>query len=489
MLIRTICRRMKWIVAALFWYGGATMLPVVPSYAEDATEGPLITMRYEKSPLELVIPAIIAPTKMNVVVDSQVKGTVTLNLKDVPWEQGLDLILKTNELDKRQVGNTLVIARKDTIAKNFDKGLTKTYPLRYAKAQEMQTLLTSLLGKETAGQVSVQVEKRLNALVISTTEDMFKRVEELLDKLDRPVPQVMIDVKIVEVSSDFAKTMGFSWNWGTGEEASAGENAGTGNVLQFTEYAKTIQNGDQYDQPSSPTGMGLFDFGDFYRKNMYFNAVFSALVETGESRMLSSPRVIAMNGQKASLTIGREVTYSGGTDQAPESKDTGTIVNITPQINNDGYIVLEIDLEKSTVQQSAAGGLPTVDKTNVKTTLQVQDGEEILVGGIVEEQETHGVSKIPFLSNLPFIKHLFTRETTSPKSKEIVILITPKIVKQSVATSDFGELVANSGSSEIPNTNSFNSTPTTPAQGGGGSMGNPNDIFVDDGGFGNDFNF
>jgi type IV pilus assembly protein PilQ len=444
-------------------------------FAEE--DGPLITMRYERAPLELVIPAIIAPTKMNVVVDSKVQGTVTLKLDKVPWEQGLDLVLKTNNLDKRQVGNTLVIATKEVITKNFDVGLTKTYPLRYAKAADMAPILTALLGRATAGEISVQVESRLNALVISTTEELFKRVDELLDKLDRPVPQVMIDVKIVEVKSDFSRNMGFSWNWGTGGEAAEGQ-AGQGNILAYTEYARALGNGEIYNTPNSATGMEMFSFGDFYRKNLFFNAVFTAVVEVGENRMLSAPRLIAMNGQKATLTIGREVTYSGGADAAPQSKDTGTIIGITPQINNDGYIVLEIELEKSTVAPGS-GSLPTVDKTNVNTTLQVQDGEEILVGGIVEEQESRQEMKIPFLSNLPFIKHLFTRELNTPNSKEIVILITPKIVKQSIATSDFGELVVKPGTG-IPATGSFDQQPTTPDPKPAG-----NDIFGDD--WGNDF--
>ena len=421
---------------------------------EDKGAEPLITLKLERAPLDLVIPAIISPTKLNVVVDSKVSGTTTLKLKNVPWEQALDLILKTNELAMRRVGKTLVIAPKKTIAQNFDQGLTRTFPLRYAKASEVQSLMTALLGKSTAGEFSVQVEQRLNALVISTTEDMFKRVEDLVKKLDRPVPQVMIDVKVVEVSTNFEKQLGFDWSWGANANASRGT-PGTGDVIQVTEFMRRLDNADEYITPGSAAGANAFAFGDFFRSNLFFNAVFTALVDTTDSRILSSPRLIAMNGQEAKLTIGQELTFSGGTDQQPQSKEAGTIIALTPQINNDGFIVLDITLEKS-IAQLGRTGFPTVDKTEIKTILQVQDGEEILVGGIVEERETHAVTKIPFLSNLPFLKHFFTKEQTTPNSKEIVVLITPKIVKQSIATSDFGELVADQGG--VPGTSSFDTS-------------------------------
>jgi len=450
--------RLRLLFAAVFL---VIISPTLLFAQEAEGEGPLIQLKLERAPLDLVIPAIINPTKLNVVVDSKVGGTTTLKLKNVPWEQALDLVLKTNDLAKRRVGNTLVIAPKKTIAQNFDQGLTKTFPLRYAKAQDVQTLLTALLGKSTEGEFSVQVEQRLNALVISTTEDMFKRVEDLLKKLDRPVPQVMIDIKVVEVSTNFERQLGFDWSWGAGSQASRGSN-GSGDVIQVTEFMRNLDNADQYASPSSASGAAPFSFGDFYRSNLFFNAVFTALVDTSDSRILSSPRLIAMNGQKASLTIGQELTFSGGTDQQPQSKEAGTIVNLTPQINNDGYIVLDVTLEKSSAQL-ASTGFPTVDKTEIKTILQVQDGEEILVGGIVEERESHAVTKIPFLSNLPFVKHFFTKEQTRPNSKEIVVLITPKIVKQSIATSDFGELVADQGGG-IPSTPAFDSKFEKPKQ-------------------------
>ena len=427
--------------------------------AELEGEGPLINLKLERAPLDLVIPAIINPTKLNVVVDSKVSGTTTLKLKNVPWEQALDLVLKTNELAKRRVGNTLVIAPKTTIAKNFDQGLTKTFPLRYAKAQEVSTLLTALLGKATDGEFQVQVEQRLNALVISTVEDMFQRVEDLIKKIDRPVPQVMIDVKVVEVATNFERSLGFEWSWGAGAQASRGVK-NQGDVIQVTEFMRNLDNAEQYGAPGSASGAAPFSFGDFYRNNLFFNAVFTALVETSDSRILSSPRLIAMNGQKAELTIGRGITFTGGTDQPTQEKEAGTIVKMTPQINNDGYIVLDIELEKSSAQL-AQTGLPLIDKTRIKTILQVQDGEEILVGGIVEEEETHATTKVPFLSNLPFLKHLFTKDQTVPKSKEIVLLITPKIVKQSIATSDFGELVADQGGG-IPSTPAFDSNFDSP---------------------------
>ena len=433
----------------------ALSLNLVPLQAEEAAEDDIapFTMVLNRAPLDLVIKSIVGHAKLNVVVDSKVSGSTSITLRKVPWKQALDLVLKTNDLDMRRFGNTLVIAPKKTIAMNFDKGLTQTFYLRYAKAEEVQQMLTSLLGEATAGKFKVHVEKRLNAVVISSTEDMFKRVEDLLKRLDRPVPQVMIDIKIVEVNTDFERLLGFEWNWGSGAAASPSDAKGTGNVLGYTEFLRTLDNGGAYEVPEQASGADLFSFGDFYRQNLFFNAVFNALIKTSDSRVLSSPRLIAMNGQEAELNIDQQITFSGGTDQQPSEKSAGTKIKITPQINNDGFIVLSpLSIEKSS-PILRDDGFPTIDSTEVKTTLQVQDGEEILIGGMVEESESKVTQKIPFLSNLPFIKHLFTNESNVPKSKEIVILVTPKVVKESIATSDFGELVADQGG--IPNTNTF----------------------------------
>ena len=146
-------------------------------------------------------------------------------------------------------------------------------------------MLTSLLGEATAGKFKVHVEKRLNAVVISSTEDMFKRVEDLLKRLDRPVPQVMIDIKIVEVNTDFERLLGFEWNWGSGAAAAPSEAKGTGNVLGYTEFLRSLDNSEQYVVPEAGKGADLFAFGDFYRQNLFFNAVF-ALIKTSDSRFI-----------------------------------------------------------------------------------------------------------------------------------------------------------------------------------------------------------
>lgn len=444
---------LKTLGRSIFIALGLTIIPLQAEEKNEWLKDPTIDITFNRAPLDLVIKSIVGPMDLNVIVDNKVSGSTSLTLKKVPASQALELILKTNELDMRKFGNTVVIGPKASIGKNFDKGLTRTFYLRYAKAEEVAQMITALLGQATAGETKVHVEKRLNAVVISSTEDMFARIDELLKKLDRPVPQVMIDVKIVEVNTDFERLLGFEWNWGSGGAAAPNEAKGTGNVLGYTEFMRKLDNSEQYEIPQAASGADLFAFGDFYRNNLFFNAVFNALIKTSDSRVLSSPRMIAMNGQEASLNIEQQFTFSGGTDQQPTEKAAGTKIKITPQINNDGFIVLS---PLSIVKSSAIlrdDGFPTVDNTEVNTTLQVQDGEEILIGGLVEETESKVTQKIPFLSNLPFIKHLFTNESTVPKSKEIVILITPKVVKESIATSDFGELVADQGG--IPNTNTF----------------------------------
>ncbi len=400
------------------------------------------TFRSPNIDIKLVFQAIAREAKINIILDKSVRGAIPLDLNNVDALEAMKVIAKVNKLQVRQVqagGNrdTYVVAAPNIIEEGFDNANSETVSLRYAKAEEMAGILTKGLGK--SAKVSVEVDARTNSLVINGTKEVTDKVFGLIQKLDRPVPQVIIDSKVVQVQTNYAKNLGFTWDFGT-DSSGAGradgvnpQSLGSGNLFAITEFQRKQFNSNLYE--GGATGSPFFSFGDFYRGNVFFDAAFQALETSSISRTLASPRVLAINGAKAELRIGDKVIFSGGPSQPPEERDTGTNQDITPRINKDGFITMEIEVTQSSVSSFTAG-FPTINQIRSKTTVQVRDSEEVLVGGLVSESSTSADTKIPFLADIPLIKHFFTLKSNNPQSRELVILITPRVVKQQVPQGD-----------------------------------------------------
>ena len=373
----------------------------------------------------------------NVVVDPRVRQKMTVNLKDVEPYDAMETIAKLNNLKiKKLVGSkggiTYAIAPPDIIEKSFDAAYSKTVQLRYAKAEDMVATITKGLGKDV--NITVDKDARTNSLVLRGTEEVLKRVEDLVRSLDLPVPQVLIDAKVVTVQTTFTKNLGFIWNFGTGKAADGNvteKTAGSGSIFAITEFQRQLNNGAFYNSPTSPaTGSNLFTFGDFFRQNFFLNSAFAALETSGITRTLSSPRLLAINGAQAQLRIGDKIVFTGGPSQPPEERDTGTVMDITPRINKDNFITMDINVEQSSARFDR-GDFPTITRTNAKTTVQVKDGEEVLVGGLVQENSAPNTIIVPFLGEIPLIKHFFRRKNNQSTSLELVILLTPRVIKMS----------------------------------------------------------
>ncbi|TPW16083.1 MAG: type IV pilus assembly protein PilQ [bacterium] len=400
--------------------------------------GSAFTFKSPNIDIKLVFQAIAREAKVNIILDKGVRGSIPLDLQNVDALEAMKIIASVNKLKVRKVEaggqrDTYVIAEAGIIEEGFDKANSETVSLRYAKAEEMAGILSKGLGK--SAKVTVEVDARTNSLVVNGTKDVIEKVMDLIKKLDRPVPQVIIDSKVVQVQTNYIKNLGFSWDWGT-QASGAGRadgvtaNAqGGGNLFAITEFQRKNFNANLYE--GGATGAPFFSFGDFYRGNWFLDAAFQALETSSISRTLASPRVLAINGAKAELRIGDKVIFSGGPSQPPEERDTGTNLDITPRINNDGFITMEIEVTQSSVSGFTAG-FPTINQIRSKTTVQVRDSEEVLVGGLVSESSTNAQNKIPFLADIPLIKYFFTFKSSTPQSRELVILITPRVVKQQV---------------------------------------------------------
>ena len=412
-------------LAGLFWPRAACATPT--------------DFKFKDVELANIFETIAVLGKFNVIIDPQVaRAKMVVALKQVEPLDALFLIARIQELKVKRVKweegsttTTYAIGRADKIEKGFEAANSKTIQLKYAKAADVAGILAKGLGKDV--NVGVEKDDRTNRLLLKGTDEVLGKVQDLIRDLDLPVPQVLIDSKIVDVQTNASRQLGFQWSFGVGQTApnAIGKNIGSGTVVALTEFQRNQPNSSFYDSPGPSKGSDFFKFGDFFRQNFFFNASLDILENKGLVRTLAAPRLLAIQGSQAQLNIGDKIVFSGGPSQPPEERDTGLIMEITPRVNSDNFITMAIRVEQSTPRFDRPD-FPTINRTTTKTEVQVRDGEEVLVGGLVRETNSDSTRKIPFLGDLPLIKNLFTFKTTNPTTQELVILVTPHVVKQQI---------------------------------------------------------
>lgn len=403
-------------LAAATWFPGAVM-------AEDN-----ITLDFRDTDIRQIIKVIAQQSGTNIIAEKSVRGQVTVKMSDVYYEEAMNLIAKTNGFAVRKIGNTWILADEKKLVEAFEKGLTITKRLQYAKAADVSKVISTTIKKD----IRVATDDRINAVIVSGSKELLDEVKKLIETIDTPVHQVMIEAKVVEVQTESAKRIGFKWQ--AGSQGSGVEELDKGvPILSTKEYFAQNPDSGLYQESFTGQQGEMFGLGDFYRENLLFKATFSCLETRSETKTLSNPKISAVNGQEASITVGEKVIYPGGADQPPKEKDTGIKLKITPRINDDGYITVDAEPEVSKVTQwSNNGTYPIIGTRSAKTTVRVRDGEEILIGGLIKDDETKENNKIPLLGNIPIIKSLFSYKGKTGSSQELIILITPHIIAQSI---------------------------------------------------------
>ena len=433
-----------------------------PVRAEDN-----ISLDFRDADIRDILKIIAQKSGTNIIAEKSVRGNVTVRLTDVYYEEAMNLIAKTNGFAVRKIGNTWVLADEKKLIESFEKGLTITKRLQYAKAADVSKIITSAIKKD----IKVATDDRINAVIVSGSKDMLDEVKKLVETVDTPVHQVMIESKIVEVSTNARRSLGFDWQVGSGNDGNVGDLEGSEKakpLFATKEYfAKNPDLTSYQGTTANPQG-SLFGLGDFYRQNMLFSATFKALEASGDSRTLSNPKISAVNGQEAYIKVGSKVIYPGGADQPPKEKDTGVILKITPRINDDGYVTADIEPEVSKVDKWQ-GQYPIIGQRQAKTTVRVKDGEEILIGGLIQETDGHSSSFIPFLGQIPIVKAFFSSKSRNGDSMELIILVTPHIVAQSIESVAPTSLIPEGGSESAPT--------AKPAPVGDAPKGNAGDAF------------
>jgi len=446
--------------------------------------GKPVTFDFQSIAVRTVLKLIADESNLNIVASDSVQGDVTLKLDNVPWDQALDIVLQAKGLDKRRSGNVVWVAPQSEIA-SYEQAkadariaieeraemVTEYVPVNYGSAEDIAKLLTEeskngMGGGSQGGQGqqsrgflssrgSISFDRRTNTLLVIDIPDRVANIKNLVSQLDRPVDQVVIEARIVIATESFARELGakFGINGATGKKgdrSSLGFGGSTGATQESVE-----QRGANVS-PTNPRGLG--EYGHDLNVNLpstlagagafalsILNAGYlldielSALQTEGRGEVISNPRVVTSNQKEAVITQGREIGYvtvtGGQSNNVPtvQFKEALLQLKVTPTITNDGRVFLNMFVTKNEqdgrVDLGDFGYVPTIARREVNTAVLVDDGQTVVIGGVYEFKDQNDVSKIPFLGDIPFLGNLFKRKTRSKEKAELLVFVTPKILR------------------------------------------------------------
>ena len=439
------------------------------SMDEKVYTGERLTLNFQDIDVRPVLQLLADTSGQNIVVSDSVKGRVTLRLQNVPWDQALDIVLRTKGLDMRRKNNVIIVAPQAELAAQEKaelaarKDIQELAPLRtefmqvdYAKASDMARLVKSSGGGSllsTRG--SVTVDERTNTMLVQDTAEQLTAIRNLVSTLDIPVRQVLIESRIVIVSDDFSRELGVRAGFTRVSSdvkdlmAISGSAQSTDSIMgsALDNLASTGQpfpvqipfgNFDRYNvnmpvaNPAGRIALSILNFDDFL-----IDLELTAAQNEGRGEIKSTPRVITSNGREAIIEQGVEIPYqesasSGAT--TTQFKKAVLSLKVTPQITPDDRVILDLTVTKDSVGQlvpSATGGfVPSIDTRNIQTQVLVKDGQTVVLGGIMETEQRDTVKKVPLLGDVPVLGNLFKSKSKTNNRKELLIFITPKILRE-----------------------------------------------------------
>jgi type IV pilus assembly protein PilQ len=435
-----------------------------PGYA-----GEKLSLNFQNIEVRALLQVIADFTNFNVVTSDTVTGNVTLRLKDVPWDQALDIILQAKGLGLRKSGNVIWIAPKDELATKEKVDLeskaqisalepvrTQSFQLNYAKAADVANGLTGSNTGQGGGasrilspRGTVIYETRTNQLFVSDIPSKLEEVQAMITKIDVPVRQVLIEARIVIADDRFGRSLGVRLG-GADLRTVRGGISGVGGDTRVTVGGNLNsvagQSGQTTTVPFADTtfvslpaiGQGGYDpatvalslFGA--GSNRFLNLEISALEADGKGKVVSSPRVVTADQQKALIEQGEELPYQVATSSGATSlqfRKANLKLEVTPQITPEGNVILDVDVNKDSVGRATAAGF-AIDTKHVKTMVLVENGGTVVIGGIFEQTDRDETTKVPFLGDIPYVGNLFKTRTRSSAKTELLIFLTPRVVTE-----------------------------------------------------------
>lgn len=436
--------------------------------------GERLTLNFQEIETRAVLQLLADASGQNIVVSDSVSGNVTLRLQNVPWDQALDIVLRTKGLDKRKQDNVIIVAPQEELASRekadlaAKKDLQELAPLRseylqvnYAKAQDMAALIKSQGGTLLSSRGNVAVDERTNTLLLQDTADRLADIRRLVATLDIPVRQVLIEARIVVVNDDFKRDLGarvgyttVQANGNNGIWTTSGSAAATDTALgsaisnlsggKGSPYPVNIPTGttgapQRYNvNLPVPTPAGSFALG-ILGSNYIVDLELSAAQAETRAEVISSPRVITANQKEATIEQGTEIPYQQSASSGATTisfKKAVLSLKVTPQITPDNRIILDLDVKKDTIGTItvASGGVnvPSIDTREIATQVLVNDGQTVVLGGILETEHRDAQTKVPLLGDIPVLGALFKEQNKTNNKDELLIFVTPKIVREGV---------------------------------------------------------
>jgi type IV pilus assembly protein PilQ len=419
--------------------------------------GERLSLNFQDIEVRSVLQLLADFTGLNLVVSDSVEGNLTLRLKNVPWDQAMDIILKTKGLDKRKAGNVILIAPTDEIAareklelearkqvEELERLRTEFIKVNYAKAADMANLLKQVDNAILSPRGSVSVDERTNTLLVKDTNSSLSSVRLLLTELDIPVRQVLIESRVVIANDDFSKELGVRFGVSRDSQgtASSGNAAYTSGTLAGV---KQLANDEPLDTLNSlnvnlpvqnPAGSFALALAKLPLGTLLEMELSAAQIE-GRGEVVSSPRVITADSHTARIEQGVEIPYLELSDGDATLKFRKAVLSleVTPQITPDDRVIMDLDVHKDNVGElvSFGSGLsaPSIDTREVQSQLLVDNGQTVVLGGIYETEKTNQITRVPFFSDLPFVGNLFKSTIEVDDRTELLIFVTPKILQGS----------------------------------------------------------
>ncbi len=423
-------------------------------------KGEQLSLNFQDIEVRSVLQLIADFTDLNLVASDTVSGRITLRLKNVPWDQALELILKTKGLDKRQVGNVLLvapaaeIAAREKLELENQKQISELAPLRtehlqirYASATELFQLFE---GNESglsmlSGRGSAIVDERTNSIILTDTADNLENFRRVVAQLDIPVRQVLIEARIVTANANFSEELGIRWGGGglkdTGNDnfVKAGGSLETLNELQdvivgsgtaaISSPGSLIVDLGVSTAGASSFGIGIAKLGDYI-----LDLELSALATDGHAEIVARPKIITADKSTAKIESGVEIPYQEASSSGATSvsfKEAVLSLEVTPQITPDERIIMDLKVNQDTVGTVFAG-VPSINTNEISTQVLVDNGQTIVLGGIFQTDKNTTVTKTPFLGDLPYVGRMFRRTLERDDKQELLIFITPRVIQDAI---------------------------------------------------------
>ena len=439
--------------------------------------GEKLSLNFQNIEIRSLLQVIADFTNFNIITSDSVAGAVTLRLKDVPWDQALDIILQAKGLGMRKTGNVLWIAPKDELAakekqdfeakasiQNIEPLKTQSFQLNYTKAAEIALQIQPSGSNTSSGargllssRGSIISEPRTNQLFVTDIPSKLEQVQEMISKLDIAIRQVLIEARIVEAEDTFGKSLGVKWG-GSDLTGIRGGQAGT-QITGGANGGNRLAFGPSYDATNGITGatsggsgggqvlsLGATGLGGFSPASIgvslfssvagrFLNLELSALENDGKGKVVASPRIVTADQTKALIEQGTEYPYqvtapNGGTTLA--FRKASLKLEVTPQITPEGNIILDLDINKDSRGEVLLGTV-AINTKHIKTNVLVENGGTVVIGGIFLLEETDGETKVPVLGDVPLLGNLFKTKTRNSSKRELLVFITPKMITDRVS--------------------------------------------------------